>query len=87
MLSDADPEISGLNTNRKFIIDFHFLILIFLVKGVFDTTMGEFYALKKYKNLEKENAFKNYIKGKLAVNLTKEIPDDKIVIFFTPTPI
>ena len=49
------------------------------MNGIFDSTIGELYAIKKYKNFLKEDQLKNYIKGKLAVELEKDIPDDKLV--------
>lgn len=51
---------------------------------MFDTTIGELYAMKKYKNLMKKDQFNNFIKGKMAVKLEKSIPDEKLVSFITP---
>lgn len=54
--------------------------------GVFDTTIGELYAIKKYKNLNKEDQFANYIKGKLAVALEKDVPEKKLVSYIPRFP-
>lgn len=77
MLSDADPDVKGFKKGKLMV-----LLAERVASGIFDTTLGELLAIKRFKNLAAKDALKNYLKGKMKVALEKEVPEEILVSIF-----
>lgn len=80
IMSDTLPNCSNLVQGNIL-----FILIFFLADGLFESSLGEFFALKKFKEISAKGRLNGWLNGKVAVPLKKELPEEKLVKnIFTP---